>query len=154
VLLAAILCPAAAQKRPVTLDDVTAPRQRNVRSKAVWSSDGSRLAFTEHNAIWQYEVRSDAKKEIVSLARLREKAVKPPSSTAFDWQNRRVSESSLQWSNAGDAMLVAEAGDLFLVKLPSGDWTQLTNTAAAERDPKLSPDGRRVAFRRGSDLYS
>jgi len=29
----------------------------------------------------------------------------------------------------------------------------VTATAEAERDPKLSPDGRLVAFRRGEDLY-
>ncbi len=45
-------------------------------------------------------------------------------------------------------------GDLFLFSLDTGSWEQLTATAEAERDPKLSPDGARVAFRRGHDLYT
>jgi dipeptidyl-peptidase-4 len=45
-------------------------------------------------------------------------------------------------------------GDLFFYTLDNGVWQQLTATPEAERDPKLSPDGLRVAFRRGHDLYS
>src|SRR5207245_1500610 len=118
-----------------------------------WAPDGKRFAFREGNSIWQYAMQSKLKKEIVSLVPLREKAVKPPPAEAFDWQNRRVAESSYQWSSSGAEMLVGANGDLFLVQVDSGEWKQLTATAAAERDPKLSPDGRRVAFRRGEDLY-
>src|SRR4029079_5175404 len=72
---------------------------------------------------------------------------------AFDWQNRRVAESSYQWSGTGDQMLVSSEGDLFLVEVENSEWKQLTATADPERDPKLSPDGRLVAFRRKQDLY-
>ena len=51
-------------------------------------------------------------------------------------------------------MLVAEGGDLFLLHVDTGAWDQLTATPLAERDPKLSPDGRLVSFRRGHDLYA
>jgi dipeptidyl-peptidase-4 len=36
----------------------------------------------------------------------------------------------------------------------AGGFKQLTATAEAERDPKLSPDGSRVSFRREHDLYT
>ncbi len=42
----------------------------------------------------------------------------------------------------------------FSIRSTTGTWEQLTATAEAERDPKLSPDGSRVAFRRGHDLYT
>ncbi|MGH7249220.1 MAG: DPP IV N-terminal domain-containing protein, partial [Pseudomonadota bacterium] len=45
-------------------------------------------------------------------------------------------------------------GDLFLWRANSSKWEQLTATPVPERDPKLSPDGRRVAFRRDHDLYT
>src|SRR6266550_3552714 len=152
ILLLALPIAAAAQKRPVTLDDVTATRGPRAGSGAItWAPDGKRFAFREGNSIWQYEVQSKLKKEIVSLVPLRQKAVKPSPVDTFDWQNRRVAESSYQWSGAG--MLVDAEGDLFLVNVESGEWKQLTATAEAERDPKLSPDGRRVAFRRREDLY-
>src|SRR5579864_9252914 len=155
ILLVAFPLLAAAEKRPVTLDDVVATRTPRSGSGAItWAPDGKRFAFREKNSLWQYDVPSGSKKEIVSLVRLREKAVKGAPAAAFDWQNRRVAESSYQWSSSGAEMLVEADGDLFLVKVPSGEWKQLTATAEAERDPKLSPDGLRVSFRRQQDLYT
>jgi dipeptidyl-peptidase-4 len=146
---------AAAEKRPVTLDDVVATRgQRPGNGAITWAPDGKHFAFRERDSLWQYDAQSGLKKEIVSLARLREKAVKGAPAEAFDWQNRRVAESSYQWSSSGAEMLVEADGDLFLVQVTSGEWKQLTATAEAERDPKLSPDGRQVAFRRQQDLYT
>jgi dipeptidyl-peptidase 4 len=145
---------ALAEKRPVTLNDVVARRAPRSGGGAItWAPDGKRFAFREGSSIWQYEVRSKQRKEIVSLVPLREKAVKSPAAEAFDWQNRRVAESSYQWSNSGAEMLVGANGDLFLVQVESGEWKQLTATSDAERDPKFSPDGTRVAFRRREDLY-
>jgi dipeptidyl-peptidase-4 len=151
ILLIALPLTALADKRPVTLDDVV--ETRPPRSEK-WAPDGKRFAFREGNSIWQYDVSSKLKREVVSLVKLRAKAVKSPPSETFDWQNRRVSEASYQWSSSGTAMLVGADGDLFLVQVESGEWKQLTATADAERDPKLSPDGRLAAFRRGQDLYS
>jgi dipeptidyl-peptidase 4 len=155
ILLLAFPHFAAAEKRPVTIDDVVATRAPLAGSGAIsWAPDGKRFAFLEQNSLWQYDVPSGLKKEIVSLVRLREKAVKGAPADAFDWQNRRVAESSYQWSKSGAEILVEADGDLFLVKVESGEWKQLTATAEAERDPKLSPDGLRVAFRRQQDLYT
>ncbi|HTM49238.1 MAG TPA: S9 family peptidase [Bryobacteraceae bacterium] len=154
-LIAALPLAAAAEKRPVTVEDVVATRPPRSGSGAIrWAPDGKRFAFREGNSIWQYDAATRLRKEIVSLVPLREKAVKPPAAEAFEWKNRRVAESSYQWSDSGGAVLVEANGDLFLAQADSGQWKQLTATAEAERDPKLSPDGRRVAFRRGQDLYS
>jgi len=47
---------AAAQKRPVTLDDVTATRAPRSGSGAItWAPDGKRFAFREGNSIWQHD---------------------------------------------------------------------------------------------------
>jgi len=155
ILLFALPLFAAAEKRPVTLDDVVATRgQRPGNGAITWAPDGKHFAFRERDSLWQYHAQSGLKKEIVSLARLREKAVKGAPAEAFDWQNRRVAESSYQWSSSGAEMLVEADGDLFLVQVASGEWKQLTATAEAEHDPKLSPDGRQVAFRRQQDLYT
>ena len=77
-----------------------------------------------------------------------------PEAQRFDWQNRRVSESSFEWSDSGKELLISEGGDLFLFHMDSSKWDQLTATAEPERDPKLSPDATQVAFRRGHDLYT
>jgi dipeptidyl-peptidase-4 len=65
-----------------------------------------------------------------------------------------VTESSFAWSKSGDEMLLEVQGDLFLWHKSTGKWEQLTSTAVEEHDPKLSPNGMAVAFRRGHDLYS
>src|ERR1700720_3382039 len=99
ILLVLLPLAATAEKRPVTLDDVVATRTPRPGSGAiVWAPDGKRFAFREQNSLWQYDVPSGLKKEIVSLVRLREKAVKGAPADAFDWQNRRVAESTYQWS--------------------------------------------------------
>ncbi|MGA2133428.1 MAG: S9 family peptidase [Bryobacteraceae bacterium] len=141
----------AADKKPVTIQNMPAPPHMPA---ITWAPDGQRFAWIEDKAIWQYEVASKKKKQLVALGPLEEKAVKPPKSEITDWQNRRVSEQSFQWSTTGQEMLVGVSGDLFLLHTESGKWDQLTSTAEPERDPKLSPDGRFASFRRGHDLYS
>ena len=101
-----------------------------------------------------YDVAAKQEKELLSLDPLQKAAIPMPEALRFDWQNRRVSEDSLQWSDSGKELLLSVRGDLFLFTLGSGKWDQLTATAEPEHDPKLSPDGARVAFRRGHDLYS
>ncbi|HTQ57423.1 MAG TPA: S9 family peptidase [Bryobacteraceae bacterium] len=145
------LCATAAEKKPVTIQNMPAPP----RMPAItWSPDGQRFAWMEERAIWEYEVSSKKKKELVALGALEDKALKPPKPEITDWQNRRVSEQSFQWSSNGREMLISVSGDLFLLHTETGKWEQLTATAEPERDPKLSPDGRYVSFRRDHDLYS
>jgi dipeptidyl-peptidase 4 len=140
-----------AEKKPVTIQNIPAP----ARMPAIaWAPDGKRFAWMEDKAISQYDVASKKKKQLVALGPLEEKAVKAPRLEGTDWQNRRVSEQSFQWSSTGQEMLISVQGDLFLLHTETGKWEQLTATAEVERDPKLSPDGRFVSFRREHDLYS
>jgi dipeptidyl-peptidase-4 len=141
----------AAEKKPVTIENMPAPRHLPA---ITWSPDGKRFAWIEDKSIWQYDVPSKKKKELVALGPMEDKAVRPPKPEAFDWQNRRVSEHSFQWSSSGTEMLVSVEGDLFLVHTDTGKWEQLTATPEPEHDPKLSPDGHFVSFRRAYDLYS
>ncbi len=154
-LAVALLASAAlAQKKPVTIDAITAKRSVTGLGPIQWAPNGKHFAWMEDDELWIYDVASGKKKILVNLADLDAKAVKPPSSEAFDWQNRRVSEQRFAWSDSTAKMLIATGGDLFLVHVETGKWDQLTATAEAERDAKLSPDGLRVSFRREHDLYS
>ncbi len=141
----------AAEKKPVTLETMTPPPHRPA---ITWSPDGKRFAWIDEKAIWQYDVASKKKQQLVSLGPMEDKAIKPTNPEEFNWRNRRVSEHSFQWSSSGGEMLVSVAGDLFLLYVDSGKWEQLTATSEPEHDPKLSPDGHFVSFRRGHDLYS
>jgi len=125
IVMVALPLAVSRRKRPVTLDDVTATRSPRSGSGAIlWAPRGNRFAFREGNSIWQYAVQSKLKKEIVSLVPLREKAVKPPAADAFDWQNRRVAESSYSGRAPAPKCWWTRTADLFLVQVDSGEWKQ------------------------------
>jgi dipeptidyl-peptidase-4 len=64
---------------------------------------------------------------------------------------------ALPWPDAFDAAgrlgVYSLAGDLFVLDLATSRFERLTRTPEAEIIPRLSPDGRKVAFVRGNDLY-
>lgn len=145
-----------AQKKPVTIEALLErpAAGRTTGGSPVWAPDGQRFAFIEGARIMLYDVPSRSQKELLSLEPLDRAAVAPPEPEVFTWQNRRVSEGPFQWSANGKELLISRKGDLFLYHLETAKWDQLTATNIAERDPKLSPDARHVAFRRDHDLYS
>ncbi len=153
VLFAPLLI-AQAQKKPVTIDAITAERKVTGFAPIQWAPDGQRFAWLEEKELWMYDVPSAKRTLLIKLSDLEAKAVKPAASDAFDWQNRRVTEQAFSWSDSGKDMLIAAEGDIFLLHVDSGKWDQLTATLAAERDAKLAPGGRFVSFRRDHDLYS
>ena len=150
VLTASLL----AQKKPVTIDTVMEQRHEGETPAPVWAPDGKHFAYFQGGEVRFYDVAAKSEKVLLSLAPLEKAAVPVPEPARFDWQNRRVSEDSLEWSQSGKRLLLSVKGDLFLFSLDTGSWEQLTATPEAERDPKLSGDGARVAFRRGHDLYA
>jgi dipeptidyl-peptidase-4 len=157
-ILPILLCvlPLAAQKRPITIDAVLEQGRggRGGGGRIVWAPDGKRFAHVQENRLMLYDVAAKSESELLSLDELQKAAVPVPDAERFDWQNRRVSEASFEWAASGQQMLISAGGDLFLYSLDSRKWDQLTATPDAERDPKLSPDGARVAFRMGHDLYA
>lgn len=152
ILAAASL--AAVQRKPVTVDVAAAARERKDTPGApVWAPDGARFAYTQSGKVWLYDIPARARRELFAMAALEAAAVKVPKARAFGWQNRNVRERQIQWLPSGNAFVVAAGGDLFLFRLALGSYTQLTATAETESDPQLSPDGRRVSFRRAHELF-
>jgi dipeptidyl-peptidase-4 len=159
VSLLASLCAFSlfAQKKPITIDTVVEQEHGAAHGsggRIVWSPDGKRFAAVRGSRIMLYDVAAKSEKELLSTDALEKVASDVPDAEKFDWQNRRVSETDLQWWPSGQQLLLSVGGDLFLVSVDTGKWEQLTHTDVDERDPKLSPDGTRVAFRREHDLYT
>jgi dipeptidyl-peptidase-4 len=146
---------AFAQKKPVTLETLDESPRRGVPGAAVWAPDGQSFAFRQNGALRVYTASAKTSRQVVALRELDAAAVKPaPGGEPFDWTNRRVRTGDLQWSADGKSLLSVAGGDVFLIHVENGNWEQLTKTPAREIDPKLSPDGSKVVFRRGWDLYT
>jgi dipeptidyl-peptidase 4 len=144
-----------AQKKPITIDTVIEQsREHEPPPQIVWAPDGKRFAYFQSSEVRLYDVALKSDRKLLALGPLEKAAVPVPEPARFDWQNRHVSAESLEWMPSGKQMLLAVHGDLFLFSIDTGTWEQLTSTPEAESDPKLSPDGARVAFRRGHDLYA
>ncbi len=153
VVIAPLLLVAA--RKPVTLEAVTSPpAARPGLGPVVWAPDGKRFSWVEDDRVWLYTIAGGARKEVISMKTLADAAVKTPPAELFNWQNRGVVEQTLTWSPSGSEMLICAGGDLFWLHLDTGKWNQLTFTPVTEHDPKLSPDGRFVSFRREHELYT
>lgn len=156
-ILLALCAPIPAQtKKPVTLEALSSAGARMMPPavQTFWSPRGGRLAVIRAGKILLHDAATGAEKEIVDLAGLDKQAQPFPQPEAMGWENRRVREQRLQWSADGKKLLILSGGDLFLWDESTASTAQLTSTPIAERDPKLSPDGAKVSFRRGRDLYA
>jgi dipeptidyl-peptidase-4 len=143
------------QKKQVTIESFTsAPPAPSGFGAVTWAPDGKRFLYTEEKFVWLYAVEGGVRKKLISLDELKDTAVKRPPPARFEWQNRRVVEPAVQWSESGNELLIRAGGDLFLYRLETAASEQLTATADDERDPKLAPGGEWVSFRRGHDLYA
>ena len=145
----------AAEKKPITIEALTQRQggRAEFGGSPIWAPDGKRFAYLQGSKVMLYDIPARSRRELVSLDPMEAAAVAPPEPDVFGWQNRRVSEESVQWSSNGNDLLISTKGDLFLYHFATGKFDQLTATPIAERDAKLSPDGTRVAFRRDHDLY-
>lgn len=149
-----------AQKKPVTVDVLNRPEisEDSPQSRGnplAWSPDGKSFVYRQGTKLMIFDVAATTSMDVIDTTVLNAATSKAQASNdaPFGWQNRHVTESAVQWGE-GDALLTLSGGDLFLVHASTGKWEQLTKTPAEEHDPKLSPDGRKVAFRRDWDLYT
>ena len=157
LFLACIPACLLAQKKPITLqtmEEAAHPAPQGPGNPVAWSPDGQQFLYRLGRRLVIYDPATGSSKDLIDTTAMDAAAVRPAvvESRPFEWENRRVRETPVQWS--GSEVLYSTGGDVFVVQIDTGKWTQLTETPAAERDPKLSPDGKMVAFRRDWDLYT
>ena len=142
--------------RPITLETMEEAARmapQGPGNPLAWAPDGKHFLYRQGLRLVIYDPATRSSKDLVDTSAMDVAAVKSPGAELqpFDWENRRVRDTPAQW--VGTQILYSAGGDVFLIQTDSGKWTQLTKTPVAERDPKLSPDGKSVAFRRDWDLY-
>lgn len=162
VLLA---CAAAqsASKKPITIEafsaegGLTGPTPENLK----WSPDSAGFAYIlrddsgEHGELWYVNAATGEKKVLVSEAKLGSLA--PPVENIKDEREKeritRYHVSAYEWSPDSKHLLFDSMGQLWLYTLESGTGVQVTSTPEPAGDPKFSPDGGRLAYLRGHNLY-
>jgi dipeptidyl aminopeptidase/acylaminoacyl peptidase len=138
--------PAAPKKFDLTIENIMrGPNLVGTEPAQVrWSGDSSRIYF-------QWKRASDA-------------ASAPPDTYVVNCDGsglRKLSDEEKRWAPPPSAdtnkdrtlSVFSQEGDLFLIDHTTGKGRQLTKTAEEETNSRFLPDGRRIAFQRGSNLF-
>ncbi len=144
---------AAMAKKPVTPEAAAESSTPAGMTQAIWSPDSRSIASFKEDWLYLYDVATRQHRRLLATKTLETTALEPPKPERFTWVNRRVRELRLQWFPESDRLLVKLKGDLFVVRTVDGTWDQLTQTREEEADPRLAPNGRRVSFRKGHELF-
>src|ERR1039457_4236312 len=126
-----------AQKKPITLETLEEAAwlpPEGPGNPVAWSPDGTQFLYRQGRRLVIYDPATGSSKDLVDTSAMDSAAVRPvpAESQPFDWENRRVRESPVQWAAA--EVLYSSGGDVFLIQIDTGKWTQLTKTPVAERD--------------------
>lgn len=153
----ALLAAPRPAKKPITIDTIAGggagARLAGGGGPVYWAPDGQRYAAMESGKLVVIDAASGSSTPLLELKDLEGRATEPVETAPFEWENRRVQEQRVQWSADGKAILLLIKGDLFWVDVAARKAEQLLATRDRERDPKLSPDGKRLSFRRENDLW-
>ena len=145
-----------AQTRPkLSVDWITGPEAELATKLPRFAWTGSTLLLLDESrpaAERTFErvdpaggTRRPALDRAAALASLRAVVPEKDLPEAFTWP------ASLD--GAGTTAVYAFGGDLFALDFAASRFERLSQTDAREKIPRLSPDGRRIAFVRDNDLY-
>jgi dipeptidyl-peptidase-4 len=142
-------------KRELTLEWILSPEGRTVASvpTSAWLDDGTLVILDNRRPPAQQTFeklnpatgqRQSIVDSVRALADLR-RAVEGMKIDALPWP--------LAFDGPGRQALYMFKGDVFVLALDSAQFRRLTSTPAEETSASFSPNGRRVAYVRNSNLY-
>lgn len=163
VLLWVSALPAAAQQRPLTIDDIYDPSARldfggNVVRGLTWLND------TEY--LWPKRAEGSTPAQLLRVnaatgasqphfdADRFEKALSSVAGLSDAERRAFAHRSSYQLNPSSTGTLLDIGDDLYYYAFGGDRVTRLTNAAGTEEEVTFSPDGRFVAFVRGNDLFT
>jgi dipeptidyl-peptidase 4 len=116
-------------------------------SRLQWHPDGKRLTFLrrsgEASSLYALDVTTGQTSLLLDAAKAVTSGEKP----------KALALAGASWLPDGHTLLVPSAGDIFTVDVRSATVRALVQTPETEEYAEASPDGRRVAFVRQSDLW-
>ncbi|HYI13467.1 MAG TPA: S9 family peptidase [Thermoanaerobaculia bacterium] len=161
LFLLLLTAPLHAQKKPLTFDALYDPETRVLFGGAiqddfewiddrsfVWPRTDAKGDFVE----WRvYDVTAGKERPLFDRAKLQQALV--AAGVAAERAKEGSESDELAFDGKKTAAIVNVADDLYLYAIAAGTVTRLTNTTAEEEEATFSPDGTKVAFVRGNDLY-
>ncbi len=141
---------------PITVDWLFSDEGEDLgrQSKAFWTSDGKVLLLDSNPPRTE---RAFERIDPLSLERTPAVNLSSALASLRDEMDNKDAPAGLEWPASFDAAgrqaVYAFGGDLYLLRLDASRFERLTRTEAEESLPRISPDGRRLAFVRSSDLW-
>src|ERR1700678_486505 len=89
IFLTLLVLPVFAQKKPVTLESLKAIKYEG-DGPPTWAPDGKTFLFQRGQSLRIYDPATKTSRELVSIEKLDEAAVKSPEEGAYGWTNRYV----------------------------------------------------------------
>ncbi|NOT46103.1 MAG: S9 family peptidase [Acidobacteria bacterium] len=160
ILLMALAAPALAQAPPRSfdIDAIYAPgtslnASGTLPSAVTWLDDESWVSSGRGNSRWQrVDARSGRLTSLFERDQLADALRAIPGMESGDAEVAAGGGGVL--SPAADALLLDIQDDLYVYDIASARAVRLTSAPGLEEEATFSPDGSRVAFVRGHDLYA
>jgi dipeptidyl-peptidase-4 len=164
IALLFLLATAGAQQvKELTLEAIFAEGGLTGRAPETikWSPDGTRVSFVQRDAsgsrgeLWYVDAATGKTAVLVNADKL--SSLAPPASAIANERERerrtRYAVAGYHWSPDSKHLLFDSRGQLWLFSLETGTAVALTASTSPHGDPKFSPDGSRVAYVRGHNLF-
>src|SRR5688572_14179107 len=159
----ALLLPtgAAAQQQALTLDDIYHPDRKvdfegTPPTGLTWIDDAYYLwpkpTTSGEGELLKVEALSGRAQPLFDVARV-ERGLATLDGVTPEDAKRAARQRSYTFNGSRSAIVLEIAGDLYHYDLVAHRARRLTFAAGREEEPAVSPDGARVAFVRGNDLF-
>jgi dipeptidyl-peptidase 4 len=153
--------PVRAQQKDLTIADIFDPETRADFGHPVsglswiddahyhWPRTDSRTRLTEH---LRAHALTGATEPLFDAGAL-ESGLRRVAGVTEEEARRLAHQATYVMNGRRTALLVTAADDLFLYEFGTRSLRRITSTPGAEEEPSFSPDGARVAFVRGGNLW-
>ena len=152
---------AAQKKEPLTIEGIFGGGRRSgppAPSATRWSPDGKSLTYflrgEKGRDLWIHDLATGEKKILVSADQLRKIAPPPAGETERERTFRtRFGVAAYRWSPGSKALMFSSGGRMFHYDIAGGEAKQIAPGMGGVKDPRYSPDAKRVAFVYKHDVW-